>query len=64
MTVRARGRADEGCCPSCGCQSARVHDRYQRQLQDVPLATRRVQIVLEVRRFVCGNTECGQRTFA
>jgi len=62
-TVRARGRAREGCCPSCGCPSARVHDRYHRQLQDVPLAARPVRIALEVRRFVCVNAACSQRTF-
>ncbi|WP_406483573.1 transposase family protein [Streptomyces sp. NBC_01615] len=61
--MRARGQNSDGCCPSCGGRSARVHDRYRRQLQDVPLACRRVQIVLEVRRFVCANSECPQRTF-
>ncbi|GCB42807.1 transposase family protein [Streptomyces sp. NL15-2K] len=64
VIVRARGWAREGNCPSCGRPSSRVHDRYRRQLQDVPLAARPVRIVLEVRRFVCVNTECGQRTFA
>ncbi|MFF7551172.1 transposase family protein [Streptomyces canus] len=64
MIVRARGSAGEVCCPSCGCPSARVHDRYHRRLQDVPLAARRVQIALEVRRFVCVNAECPQRSFA
>lgn len=62
--VRARGRDPGGCCPSCGHRSTRVHDRYHRQLQDVPLAARRVQILLEVRRFVCANKECRQKTFA
>ncbi|MER5218752.1 transposase family protein, partial [Streptomyces sp. NPDC002838] len=64
VIVRAHGRAREGNCLSCGRPSSRVHDRYRRQLQDVPLAARPVRIVLEVRRFVCVNTECGQRTFA
>jgi hypothetical protein len=49
-TPGRRGRAREGCCPNCGCPSARVHDHYHRQLQDVALAGRPVQIVLEVRR--------------
>ncbi|MGW3731040.1 transposase family protein [Streptomyces sp. NPDC000851] len=62
--VRARGRAGEGCCPSCGRPSFRVHDRYRRRLQDVPLAAREVCIVPEVRRFVCANVQCAQRTFA
>ncbi|MFF0163977.1 transposase family protein [Streptomyces sp. NPDC005263] len=58
MTVRARWRSGEGCCPNGGCPSARVHDRYRRQLRDVPPATRRVRIVGEVRRLVCANPEC------
>ncbi|MFJ3899661.1 transposase family protein [Streptomyces sp. NPDC090083] len=51
MMVRPRGRDRQGSCPGCGCPPARVHDRYRRQLQDVSLAVRRVQILLEVRRF-------------
>ncbi|MFF4806044.1 transposase family protein, partial [Streptomyces sp. NPDC001351] len=62
--VRARGRNPDGCCPSCGHRWSRVHDRYHRQVQDVPLAARRVQILLEVRRFVCANKQCRQKTFA
>ncbi|AVH54707.1 MULTISPECIES: ISL3 family transposase [Streptomyces] len=63
-TVQARGIGREGCCPSCGTLSVRVHDRYRRRLQDVPLAARCVRIELEVRRFVCANSQCVQRTFA
>ncbi|MEU9786682.1 transposase family protein [Streptomyces phaeochromogenes] len=64
LVVRARGRADDGCCPCCGRASARVHDRYGRRLQDLPLAGRRVRIFLVVRRFICVNDACSQRTFA
>nr|WSY55350.1 ISL3 family transposase [Streptomyces sp. NBC_00886] len=62
--MRARSRSRDGRCPKCGDPSSRVHDRYQRRLQDVPLASRQVEITLEVRRFVCANTQCPQRTFA
>nr|WP_171060266.1 transposase family protein [Streptomyces montanus] len=68
--MRQRGVDRAGSWPgpgrklSCGRPSSRGHDRYRRQLQDVPLAARPVRIVLDVRRFVCMNTECGQRTFA
>jgi len=41
-----------------------VHERYLRRLRDVPLSGRRVEIELTVRRFVCGNADCEQRTFA
>ncbi|WP_234476499.1 transposase family protein [Streptomyces sp. MBT65] len=62
--VRLAGRSREGVCPSCGEASARVHDRYERQLQDLPLAGHAVRILLSVRRFACVDPACSQRTFA
>ncbi|WP_078960338.1 ISL3 family transposase [Streptomyces sp. NRRL WC-3618] len=64
LMVRLAGRSGEGVCPSCGRASARVHDRYERQLQDLPLAGHAVRILLSVRRFVCVDPACSQRTFA
>ncbi|WP_435851888.1 transposase family protein [Streptomyces umbrinus] len=55
LLVRLAGRSGEGVCPSCGRASARVHDRYERQLQDLPLAGHAVRILLSVRRFVRGD---------
>jgi transposase len=37
---------------------------YRRQLHDLAAGGRPVLIDLEVRRFSCGNAECGARTFA
>jgi hypothetical protein len=51
-------------CRDCGTPSARVHDRYRRRLQDLSCAGRPVQVVLEVRRFICGNPACEVATFA
>jgi hypothetical protein len=39
----------------CGVVSAPVHDRYPRRLQDLACGERPVQVVLEARRFCCGN---------
>ncbi|MCZ4103490.1 MULTISPECIES: transposase family protein [Streptomyces] len=64
LMVQLAGRSGEGVCPSCGRASARVHDRYERQLQDLPLAGHAVRILLSVRRFVCVAPGCSQRTFA
>jgi len=41
-----------------------VHERYLRRLWDVLLSSRRVEIELTMRRFVCENADCEQRTFA
>lgn len=51
-------------CPSCRCQSRRVHSRYTRSIADEPLGGRQVTIVLQVRRFRCGDPRCSRRTFA
>jgi hypothetical protein len=37
-------------CPSCGVVSDRVHSRYSRRLADVPIAGRRVALMLQARR--------------
>nr|WP_241266680.1 transposase family protein [Streptomyces scabichelini] len=63
MVVRLSGRRDAGSCPACGRASARVHDRYERRLQDLPVAGHAVRILLSVRRFVCADGSCPQRTF-
>ncbi len=54
----------EGRCPLCGEPTSRVHSRYERMLQDLPLSGRRVQISLHVRRFFCANTSCPRQIFA
>lgn len=51
-------------CPRCATPTTRVHDRYQRRLQDVSCGGRPIQVALEVRRFVCGNSSCPIATFA
>ncbi|MFD4023225.1 transposase family protein [Streptomyces sp. NPDC058576] len=50
-------------CPNCGCFADRVHDRYQRRLNDLPLADQGFVIRLTVRRFICGSADCPRRTF-
>ena len=41
-----------------------MHARYQRQLADLPLGGRQVQIIVHVRRFKCANPRCAQSTFS
>src|SRR3712207_5906866 len=51
-------------CPDCQHPSRRVHSRYTRCPQDLPVSDQAVQLVLQVRRFFCDNPECPCRTFA
>lgn len=62
--IWAYPRGAAAACPGCGCESVRVHSRYERRLADAALAGRRVVIRLRVRRFFCDDEGCRVRTFA
>jgi zinc-finger of transposase IS204/IS1001/IS1096/IS1165 len=64
VTFRVRAKAGDPACPGCRRRSSRVHARYQRQLADLPLGARQVQIIVHIRRFKCANPRCGQSTFS
>jgi hypothetical protein len=61
FSSRAQRQAD---LPGVLGAVGRVHSRYQRRLADLPVAGRLVELCLTVRRFFCGNPDCGRRTFA
>ena len=50
-------------CPTCGTASRRVHSRYQRKLADLPWEGLPVVILLEARRFFCGEDRCVRKIF-
>jgi transposase len=52
-----------GACPSCGAISQRIHSHCDRRLGDLPMAGRRVVLVLHARRFRCDAVQCAQRIF-
>lgn len=64
VQVVARTRTASLACRGCGVVSGRVHDRYRRRLHDLACGGRPAEIVLEVRRFRCGNPACPVATFA
>ena len=64
VMIVASCRADSACCPRCGQESARVHGGYARMVADGAAGGRPVLIVLQVRRFRCGNPGCPAVTFA
>ena len=55
--VIVTGTTTEAPCPSCGVPSARVHQRRQQRLADVPIAGP-VEVVLVRRRFTCAEQLC------
>ena len=64
VQITARTRTVLLACRGCGVISARVHDRYRRRLADLACGGRPVQVVLQARRFRCGNLACPVATFA
>ena len=64
VTIHAHPASERGSCPDCGTGSARVHSRYRRKLNDLPVSGRRVQLVVRARRFFCDASSCRRRTFA
>ena len=64
LRIRARSICEESQCPKCGNESRRVHSRYKRRLQDIPLGEYEVELELRVRRYFCDNEECSRRIYA
>ncbi|MGW4795817.1 transposase family protein [Nonomuraea sp. NPDC004297] len=64
VRVKAATTEPKSLCPGCGCESVRVHSRYERCLADLPVAGQEVLLQVRVRRFFCDNPGCGRKTFA
>lgn len=64
VTIVTHSESARGHCPDCGSWSTRVHSRYIRRLNDLPLGSRRVQLSIRARRFFCDATACPRLTFA
>jgi transposase len=63
LRIWGRTRGVGAACPTCGTVSSRVHGRYERRLDDLAISGRPVVIRLRVRRFICTNCDCKQKTF-
>jgi transposase len=64
LTIAAHPILARGRCPDCATWSDRVHSRYIRKLNDLPIGGRRVQLVVRARRFFCDTASCRRSTFA
>ena len=58
VVIAAHPRARGSRCRRCGQVSTRVHSRYRRQLADLPVAGRPVEVWLTVRRCFCDHVDC------
>lgn len=51
-------------CPYCSTPSSKVHSRYDRSFQDLPIQGKKVRIILSNRKMFCNNPDCNHTTFA
>lgn len=64
IRIHSRSAKTAAACPRCGTVSGHVHSRYQRRPADLPAHGRKVELVLQVRRFRCRSLPCPARIFA
>lgn len=50
-------------CPKCNCVCNNYHEMHSRRIQDTPIHNKKVYINIDVREFICDNTECEINTF-
>ncbi|MET7636953.1 ISL3 family transposase [Streptomyces sp. NPDC005078] len=63
LVVVAAGCGPPPRCPGCRAFARRVHSSYERGLAERPLAGKKLQVRLRVRRFFCDRTFCRRKTF-
>lgn len=51
-------------CPNCNSISTRIHSRYERSFQDLPIQDKKTLIFITNRKMFCINSECSHTTFA
>ena len=62
--INIKSSRQEACCPNCKTLSKRIHSRYQRNFQDLPISGKKAVIILNNRKFFCNNKDCSRRTFS
>ncbi|PNR91282.1 transposase [Petrotoga sp. HWH.PT.55.6.1] len=51
-------------CPYCEKLSKKVHSRYEKSFQDLPIQGKKTTIVVIRRKMFCESKECKKKTFA
>lgn len=46
------------CCPYCGTNSNKVHSKYRRTFQDLPIQRLKTIIIIDNRKMFCTNDSC------
>jgi len=64
IIVYSESIQENSICPYCKTESKKVHSRYERKFQDLPIQGKKVTLLLQRRKFFCLNEECLHKTFA
>jgi transposase len=51
-------------CTYCQCPSTKVHMRYNKSFDDLPIQGRKVEIRIKNKNYFCLNPQCSHKTFA
>lgn len=62
--IYVKSRKKEAVCPYCRKESDKIHLKYERKIQDLPIQGKKVTIYLEQNNYFCHNPECRHKTFA
>lgn len=64
IIIHVESTGKQAYCPYCGTMSDKVHSKYTRKLQDLPIQGKKVKLLIKKRKFFCINAECSHKTFA
>jgi len=64
MRIYVQSNRTEARCPYCATTGKGVHSHYERRFRDLPMQGKKVEIVIDNRKYFCKNPECKHKTFA
>ena len=64
IEITAESSSESAKCTKCGMGSTKIHSRYERKLQDLPISGKKAKLILLRRKFFCQNPDCPNMTFA
>lgn len=64
LYINVKSNRDSLPCPLCGEKSSKVHSRYKKSFQDLPIQGKKVIIVIKNKNMFCVNSSCNQYTFS
>jgi len=64
IVIHAESTKESAECPYCGELSQRVHSKYLRTINDLPIQDKKCKIILHNKKYMCVNPKCDRKTFA